>query len=43
MGASIVAGMDTSPILDAAEHVFNLVPLSIELGVVRDRYLAIGP
>lgn len=43
MSASIVAGMDASPVLDPAEHVFDLVPLAIENAVMFDRLCAVGP
>ena len=42
MGASIIAGVDTSPVLEAAKHVFDLVPLAIEALVVGDLYSAVG-
>ena len=42
MSASVVTGMDASPVLEAAKHVFDLVSLSVEFRVVRDRYFAIG-
>ena len=34
MGASVVAGVDASPVLEAPEHDFDLVALAIEDGVV---------
>jgi len=40
--ASIVAGVDASPVLEAAEHVLDLVALSVEGLVVRDRYPVIS-
>ena len=30
MGASIVAGVDAAPVLEFAEHVLDLVALSVE-------------
>ena len=41
MGASIVAGVDTSPVFETAEHVFDFVPLAVENSVVADRRLAV--
>jgi pimeloyl-ACP methyl ester carboxylesterase len=34
--ASVVAGVDTSPVFQATEHDLDLVSLSVERGVVRD-------
>ena len=42
MGASIIAGVDASPVLEAAKHVFDLVPLAIEALVVGDLSPAVG-
>ena len=36
MGASVIAGVDASPVLDATEGVLDLVALAIERLVVRD-------
>ena len=36
-GTSIVAGVDATPVLELAEHVFDPVTLAIERPVVRDR------
>lgn len=36
MGASVVSGVDASPVLEATKHDFDLVTLSVERGVVRD-------
>lgn len=36
MGATIVACVDAPPVLDPAEHVLDLVPLSIERRIVWD-------
>ena len=41
MGASIIAGVYTCPILEAAKHVFDLVPLAIEALVMGDLYPAV--
>ena len=42
MGASIITGVDTSPVLEATKHIFDLVPLAIEALVVIDLYCAVG-
>ena len=42
MGASIITGVDTSPVLEATKHIFDLVPLAIEALVVIDLYSAVG-
>ena len=34
MGAPVIAGCDAPPVLEFAEHVFDLVALLVELGVV---------
>lgn len=34
MGASVVAGVDAPPVFEFAEHVFDLVPLSVECLIV---------
>ena len=36
MGASVVAGVDASPVLEPAEHVLDLVALAVEGFVVWD-------
>jgi hypothetical protein len=41
VGAAVVAGVDTAPVLEPAEHVLDLMPASIEGGVVRDLNLAV--
>ena len=41
MGASIVAGVDASPVFEASEHVLDFVPLTVEDSVVADRRLAV--
>jgi len=38
MGAAVVAHGDTAPVLEAAEHVLNLVPPAISRLVARDRH-----
>lgn len=40
MGAVIVSGVNSPPILEPAEHVFNLVALFVERGIMRDNDLA---
>ena len=40
--ASVIASVDASPVLEFSEHVFDLVPLAIELLVMRDMDFAIG-
>ena len=42
MGASVVAGVDAPPVFEAAEHVFDLVALPVEVAVVRDLLFAVG-
>ena len=42
MGASVVAGVNAPPVLEPAEHVLDLVPLTIEFAVMFDRLLAVG-
>ena len=42
MGAAIVASVDAAPVLELAEHVLDLVALTLEGGVVRDGHLAVG-
>ncbi len=42
MRASVVAGVDASPIFKFAEHVFDLVALAIKVTVVADGDFAIG-
>ena len=42
MGATVVAGVDAPPVFEAPEHVFDLVALFVEDGVMRDRDLPIG-
>ena len=36
VSASIVTSVDTSPVLEAAKHVFDAVALSVEGAIVRD-------
>ncbi len=42
MCASIVSGVNTPPVLQPAEHVFDPVALTVEDAIVRDWHLAIG-
>ena len=42
MCATIVSGVDASPVLEAAEHVLDSVALLVEDRVVRDRGFAVG-
>ena len=41
MCASVIAGVDAPPVFEAPEHVFDFMPLAIEISVVADRYFAI--
>ena len=43
VGAPVVAGVDTSPVLVPAEHVLDLMALAVEHPVVSDLYFAVGP
>lgn len=36
VGAVIVSDIDAAPVLEAAEHILNLVPLAVEYRVMRD-------
>ena len=40
--ASVVAGVDTPPVFEAAEHDLDLVALAVKRGVMRDGDLAVG-
>jgi hypothetical protein len=42
VGASVVAGVDATPIFEPAEHILDLVSLAIERLVVRDECFSIG-
>ena len=42
MGATVVSGVDASPVLEPAEHVLDFMALSIEDGVVGDGGFPIG-
>ena len=42
MGATVVSGADLPPVFEAPEHVFDLVALFIEDGVMRDGDFPIG-
>ena len=37
MGASVVAGVDASPVFDFAEHILDAVTLAIECAVIVKR------
>ena len=41
MSASVIAGMDTSPVFEPAEHVLDFVALTVECPVMRDLYLPV--
>ena len=43
MGVSVVAVVDTPPVLEASEHDLDLVALTVERGVVRDLDFPIDP
>ncbi len=42
MCASVVAGVDTPPVLDPAKHVFDFVALAVEDLIVVDLDFAVG-
>jgi hypothetical protein len=42
VGASVVTGVDAPPVFESAEHILDLVALSVERLVVRDRYFPVG-
>ena len=42
MGAAVVAGGDAPPVLEATEHAFNAVAVLVQVGVVGNRFLAVG-
>jgi hypothetical protein len=42
MRTSIIAGVDTPPVLEFAEHVFDFMALAIKRLIVGDWYLAVG-
>ena len=42
MGATVVSGVDTPPVFEAPEHVFDLMALFVENGVMGDRGFAVG-
>ena len=42
VGASVVAGVDASPVFEAAEHDLDLVALAVQRWVMRDSDLAVG-
>jgi len=39
--ALVVTGVDAAPVLEFAEHVFDLVALAVEGDVVRDGHFAV--
>ncbi len=41
VGASVITGMDPSPVLEFANHILDLVTLAVESGVVRDGHFAV--
>lgn len=41
MSASIVAGIDAPPVLEPAEHVLDLAPLTIEHPIMFDFLFAV--
>lgn len=41
MRASVIASVDAPPVLKHAEHVLDLVPLTIEFAVMFDRTFAV--
>jgi hypothetical protein len=42
MGATVVSGVDTPPVFEAPEHVFDLMALFVEDGVMGDRGFPVG-
>ena len=42
MSASVVAGMNASPVLEPAEHIFDLVALAVQHAIMFNADLAIG-
>jgi hypothetical protein len=42
VGAAVVAGVDAPPVLELAEHVFDLVAREAERAVLWDLDLAVG-
>ena len=42
MGATVVSGVDASPVFEAPEHVFDLMALFVEQGVMGDRGFPVG-
>lgn len=41
VGASVITGVDPSPVLEFVEHIFDALALAVEAGVVRDRHFAV--
>jgi hypothetical protein len=42
VGATVVSGVNAPPVFEAPEHVFDLMALFVEGGVMRDRGFAVG-
>ena len=42
MGATVVSGVDASPVLEPAEHVLDFMALSVKDGVVGDGDFPVG-
>ncbi|AJR26836.1 hypothetical protein TZ53_23665 (plasmid) [Sphingobium sp. YBL2] len=42
MSAAVISGVDTAPVFDAAEHIFDAMPLAIEDAVVGYGGLAVA-
>jgi hypothetical protein len=42
VGASVIAGVDAAPVLEAPEHDLDLMAMSMERDIVRDGDLAVG-
>ena len=43
MRASVVGGVNASPVLEAPKNIFDFVPLAIEVLVMFNVFLAIDP
>ena len=41
MGAAVIAGVYAAPVLEFAEHVLDLVALTVEGNVMQDGHLAV--
>ncbi len=42
MCATVVAGVDSPPVFEPAEHVRELVSVAVDVANGRDRHLAVG-